>query len=155
MIKIKKAFTIIELVFVIVIIGILSAVMIPKLIATRDDAKIAVSLSEVGRMVSEITIYYTSNAHFDENIANMTSVKDAHYTIGWDNISQSGTITYYTPKNKGGLEPCMTISIENKNGNMSISNVLGQHENVCQGLQNIDNYKKLLRTTSLIGNNIF
>ncbi|MBN2824534.1 MAG: prepilin-type N-terminal cleavage/methylation domain-containing protein [Campylobacterales bacterium] len=37
----KKAFTMIELVFVIVIIGILSAIAIPKLAATRDDAKIA------------------------------------------------------------------------------------------------------------------
>ncbi len=34
----KKAFTMMELVFVIVIIGILSAIAIPKLAATRDDA---------------------------------------------------------------------------------------------------------------------
>jgi len=36
----KKAFTMVELVFVIVIIGILSAIAIPKLAATRDDAVI-------------------------------------------------------------------------------------------------------------------
>ncbi|WP_418228279.1 prepilin-type N-terminal cleavage/methylation domain-containing protein [Campylobacter pinnipediorum] len=36
----KKAFTMIELVFVIVILGILAAISIPKLIATRDDAEI-------------------------------------------------------------------------------------------------------------------
>lgn len=155
MIKTKRAFTIIELVFVIVIIGILSAVMVPRLMATRDDAKIAVSLSEVGRLVSEITIYYTSNAYFDEKLSNMISIKDANYTTGWDTVTQSGTITYYTPKNRTGIEPCMTISLKNEDGNMSISNVLGQHENVCRGLQKIDDYKKLLRTTSLIGNNIF
>ena len=40
-IKSKKAFTMIELVFVIVIIGILAAVAIPRLSATRDDAEIA------------------------------------------------------------------------------------------------------------------
>jgi len=34
----RKAFTMIELVFVIVVIGILSAIAIPKLAATRDDA---------------------------------------------------------------------------------------------------------------------
>jgi len=39
-IKQKSAFTMIELVFVIVIIGILSAVAIPRLAATRDDAEI-------------------------------------------------------------------------------------------------------------------
>jgi len=38
--KTKKAFTMIELVFTIVIIGILAAVAIPRLAATRDDAEI-------------------------------------------------------------------------------------------------------------------
>ena len=38
--KSKKAFTMIELVFVIVVIGILAAVAIPRLSATRDDAVI-------------------------------------------------------------------------------------------------------------------
>ena len=36
----KKAFTMIELVFVIVVIGILASVAIPRLSATRDDAVI-------------------------------------------------------------------------------------------------------------------
>jgi general secretion pathway protein G len=36
----KKAFTMIELIFVIVIIGILAGVAIPKLAASRDDAQI-------------------------------------------------------------------------------------------------------------------
>ena len=36
----KRAFSMIELVFVIVIIGILAAVAVPRLAATRDDAEI-------------------------------------------------------------------------------------------------------------------
>jgi len=37
----RNAFTMIELIFVIVVLGILAAVAVPKLAATRDDAQIA------------------------------------------------------------------------------------------------------------------
>jgi general secretion pathway protein G len=37
----KKAFTMVELVFVIVVIGILSAIAVPKFAATRDDALVS------------------------------------------------------------------------------------------------------------------
>jgi general secretion pathway protein G len=40
-IKSKSAFTMVELIFVIVIIGILASVAIPRLAATRDDAEIS------------------------------------------------------------------------------------------------------------------
>ena len=40
-IKSKQAFSMIELIFVVVIIGILASVAIPRLSATRDDAEIA------------------------------------------------------------------------------------------------------------------
>jgi len=151
----KKAFTIVELIFVILIIGILSAVAIPRLMATRDDAKIAVSLSEVGRLVSELSIYYTSQGNFSENLKKMTSVKDVNYTTPWNSTTQSAVLTYYTPKNRSGYEGCFSIYIQNEDGNMSISNVSGRHENVCSGLQKIKVYQKLLGRKSLIGNNIF
>ena len=42
--NLKKAFTMIEIIFVIVIIGILASVAIPRLAATHDDAKITKAL---------------------------------------------------------------------------------------------------------------
>lgn len=50
----KKAFTMIELVFVIVVIGILSAIAVPKFAATRDDAQISKARAEVAAMRSAI-----------------------------------------------------------------------------------------------------
>ncbi len=52
--EMKKAFTMIELVFVIVVIGILSAIAIPKFAATRDDAIIAKARATVAAMRSAI-----------------------------------------------------------------------------------------------------
>ena len=51
----RKAFTMIELVFVIVIIGILSAIAIPKLTATRDDALITKGLSILASVRSALS----------------------------------------------------------------------------------------------------
>jgi general secretion pathway protein G len=50
----RKAFTMIELVFVIVVIGILSAVAIPRFAVNRDDAVVARAKSEVASIRSAL-----------------------------------------------------------------------------------------------------
>ena len=52
--KSKNAFTMVELVFVIVILGILAAVAIPRLAATRADAEITKGISDVSSIRSGI-----------------------------------------------------------------------------------------------------
>lgn len=54
--KNQKAFTMLELVFVIVIIGILSAVAIPKFSATRDSATFTKSASTLAAVRSSIAM---------------------------------------------------------------------------------------------------
>ena len=50
----RTAFTMIELVFVIVVLGILAAIAVPRLAATRDDAQIAKGRSDVAAIRSAI-----------------------------------------------------------------------------------------------------
>lgn len=50
----RFAFTMIELIFVIVVLGILAAIAIPRLGATRDDAQIAKGRSDVAAIRSAI-----------------------------------------------------------------------------------------------------
>ena len=50
----KNAFTMIEMVFVIVILGILAAIAIPKMAATRTDAEIAKGRADIASIRSAI-----------------------------------------------------------------------------------------------------
>ncbi|MDA3909403.1 MAG: prepilin-type N-terminal cleavage/methylation domain-containing protein [Sulfurimonas sp.] len=52
--KSKNAFTMIEMIFVIVILGILAAIAIPRFAATRTDAQIAKGRSDIASIRSAI-----------------------------------------------------------------------------------------------------
>ncbi len=54
MIKRNKAFTVIELVFVIVVLGILASIAIPKFSATRTDAQISSARATISAVRSGI-----------------------------------------------------------------------------------------------------
>ena len=60
----RKGFTMIELIFVIVILGVLASVAIPRLAATRDDAEVAKAATNLTTAVTDIAAYYTAKGSF-------------------------------------------------------------------------------------------
>ncbi len=56
----KKAFTMIELILIIIIIGILAGIAIPRLAATSDDSKIVTMIANTRAVLGNLGAYYTT-----------------------------------------------------------------------------------------------
>ena len=59
----RKAFTQIELIFVMLVVGILAVVAIPRLAASRDDANAAKCTQEVQQLLSEVSQHYANEGY--------------------------------------------------------------------------------------------
>lgn len=57
----KRGFTMLELIFVIVVLGILASIAVPRLFATRDDAVIARARADIASIRSAIVNMHNTN----------------------------------------------------------------------------------------------
>ena len=77
-----KGFTLIELLIVVVIIGILAAIAIPKFSATREKAYFAAMKSDVKNLASQQEIYYADNYAYTNSATSLTFVASQGVTVG-------------------------------------------------------------------------
>ena len=104
----KKGFTMIELIFVIVILGILASVAIPRLAGTRTDAEIATTVANLRILLSDLNSYYVVKGEFPQG---SNGVKWSEIT----NVYLEQAVNGNGYLMVGGVR-CIEVSVNNKTG---------------------------------------
>ncbi|MCI7587878.1 MAG: type II secretion system GspH family protein [Campylobacter sp.] len=137
----------IELIFVIVILGILASVAIPRLAATREDAEISAAVANLRTLVSDVSAYYVVKGEFPTD----TKWKDLTNVPVSNSENAFGTSTSL----KVGGKDCIDFLVKNKNGNTPAYILFAKKKNVdavCQRVQNSEPLKVYF-TPTVIDNN--
>ena len=108
----RKGFTMIELIFVIVILGVLASVAIPRLAATRDDAEVAKAATNLTTAVSDLTAYYTAKGHFRSG-SSKTAQKIQDFTKLTNALDKNGNL------NVKGKISCVKVDLPGDAANAS------------------------------------
>ena len=102
----NKGFTLIELLIVVVIIGILAAIAIPKFSATREKAYFAAMKSDLKNLASQQEIYYADNYSYTTSTVDLAFTNSEGVTVGIA-ASTSGWAASATHSALGTAEGCV------------------------------------------------
>ncbi len=81
----QRGFTLIEIMVVVVIMGILAALVVPKLMGRTDDARIMAARSDISTLMSALKLYKLDNQRYpttDQGL-NALVVKPTSGADGW------------------------------------------------------------------------
>jgi prepilin-type N-terminal cleavage/methylation domain-containing protein len=92
MVRNRKGFTLIELLIVVVIIGILAAIAIPKFAGTKSKAYVAAMKSDLKNLVTAQESYFSDNAKYGD-VAGLIAAKVWAATTGVNAAVQGNTAT--------------------------------------------------------------
>ena len=102
----NKGFTLIELLIVVVIIGILAAIAIPKFSATREKAYFAAMKSDLKNLASQQEIYYSDNYTYGPAATDVAFVNSDGVVVTISSVSSSGWAASATHLAIGAAEGC-------------------------------------------------
>lgn len=80
--RIRKGFTLIELVVVILILAILAALIVPRIVGRTDDAKRAKAASDISTLRSQVQVYKVDVGSFPEQLMDLRT-RPSEGADGW------------------------------------------------------------------------
>ncbi|ENI6569577.1 type II secretion system protein [Campylobacter coli] len=166
----KKAFTILELVFVIVILGILAAIALPKFSSSRDEAEVSKSLNNLKTLINDISIYTLKNDHLSsiktmsnvsgvENVDlnNFIGIKEVNFRVGEDKeciklifIDRNDFVLMGISSNEASKNAIINIANNPKQEFQNLDFTSNSKNKACVALSKNENFKNLASKTYLL-----
>ncbi len=166
----KRAFTILELVFVIVILGILAAIALPKMSSSRDEAEVSKSLNNLKTLINDISIYTLKNDHLSsiktmsnvsgvENVdlGNFNGTKEVNFRVGDDKeclklvfIDRTDFILMGISSNEASKNAIINAANQSHEDLENIDFTSSSSNKACVILSKNENFKNLASKTYLL-----
>ncbi|EAV9485151.1 prepilin-type N-terminal cleavage/methylation domain-containing protein [Campylobacter coli] len=166
----KKAFTILELVFVIVILGILAAIALPKMSSSKDEAEVSKSLNNLKTLINDISIYTLKNDHLSsiktmsnvsgvENVdlGNFIGIKEVNFRVGEDKeciklifIDRNDFVLMGISSNEASKNAIINIANNPKQEFQNLDFTSNSKNKACVALSKNENFKNLASKTYLL-----
>ena len=152
----RAGFTMIELIFVIVIIGVLAAIAMNKLSATRDDAAISKVIANAKTITNDAKAFYTAqgfnkwtgNGTAAATIGDVTDVPLFNATCGAEAISTPIIGTHYICANKNTI-----VKIDANATHITVSDTNGT-DTVSTAVKNNATFKAIAKSMRLGGTGV-
>ena len=135
-----KAFTMLELIFVIVVIAIIAAVSIPRLAATKDDALSVAVKNDVANTITSVVATYNAVNNFGD-ISQAILLDGTRWTKS-PNLNKTPNLAYVF-NTKDNNKECVRMQVDDSNASMSFQvlivansqDIKGNDSRVCAKLR--------------------
>jgi prepilin-type N-terminal cleavage/methylation domain-containing protein len=148
--KTRKAFTLIEFIFVIIIIAILAAIAIPKLAAVRMDAKLSTKANNIMVAATEIASYAVARGSTTSDLRIMS-----HSIRSMVNRSEATLSAYQANIKVDDSDDCIIIKIDDPGSSTEVlkidyGNTTNPYCDQLRSLIDINAFPMKLHGTSII-----